>query len=392
MVNLLTPHTLGATLTLKNRVVMAPMTRSRTSDGDVANALMAKYYRQRASAGLIITEAIDISPRSKGYARTPGLYSEAQIQGWRAVTDDVHRSDGCLFAQLWHVGRMAHRSQMPGGEAPWGVTDEPASESDVFAYDTEGKASFVRASQPRQMTTDEVAQVVSEFAQAALNAEAAGFDGVEIHGANGYLVDQFMNSTLNTRTDQYGGQTPESRSRFLLEVVDATAAVLGAARVGVRLSPFGRFNSMPEDHKVEETLLYLCAQLEKRNIGYVHLVYQLMPTGNMNTTEFNQLHLSDALVHKIRSVYKGSIIWCGGFDKASAKAALDTWDVDLIAFGRPFIGNPDLVERLKNNWPIIDADSSSYYTRNGEVGYTDFPNHESCVGVDTHYSRIKNPV
>jgi len=376
MVNLLTPYTLGSKTILKNRVVMAPMTRSRTSEGDVPTALMAKYYGQRASAGLIITEAVDVSPRSKGYARTPGIYSDSQLQGWRRVTDEVHRGAGRIFAQLWHVGRMAHTSLMPNGEAPWGVTDETASESDVFAYDAEDKATFVRASQPRQMTIEDVSQVVNEFAQAAKNADAAGFDGVEIHGANGYLVDQFTNSTLNTRTDCYGGQTLESRTRFLLEVVDASAAVLGSARVGVRLSPFGRFNSMPADPKAEETLIYLCAQLDKRNIAYVHLVYQLMPTGNMNSTEFNQTHLSDDLVQKIRGVYKGAIIWCGGFNKASGQAALETWNVDLIAFGRPFVGNPDLVERFENNWPITDADPSSYYTRNGEVGYTDFPSYD----------------
>ncbi|MFJ3368371.1 alkene reductase [Pseudomonas sp. NPDC086251] len=377
MVNLLSPHTLGGKISLKNRVVMAPMTRARTSEGDVPTALMAQYYGQRASAGLIITEAVDVSPYSKGYARTPGLYSQAQIQGWRRVTDEVHRDAGRIFAQLWHVGRMAHTSLMPNGEAPWGVTDEAASESDVFAYDAEGKATFVRASQPRQMTLEDVSHVVNEFAQAAKNADAAGFDGVEIHGANGYLVDQFTNSALNTRTDSYGGQTLESRTRFLLEVVDAAAAVLGPDRVGVRLSPFGRFNSMPEDPKVEETLLYLCAQLDRRNIAYVHLVYQLMPSGNMNSSDFNQHHLSDALVQNIRSLYKGTIIWCGGFDKVSGKAALDTWNVDLIAFGRPFVGNPDLVERFQNNWPVIEADPSSYYTRNGAVGYTDFPGYES---------------
>jgi N-ethylmaleimide reductase len=374
MSTLFDTYKLGESLILKNRVVMAPMTRSRTAEGDVPTALMAKYYGQRASAGLLVTEAADVSPRSKGYASTPGIYSAAQLDGWRAVTGAVHRNDGRIFVQLWHVGRMAHRSMMPGGEAPWGVTNETASRSDVFAYDAEeGKPAFVRASQPREMTTDEVSEVVDEFAQAARNADAAGFDGIELHGANGYLLDQFMNSTLNTRTDRYGGDTPESRTRFILEVVDAAAAVLGAGRVGVRLSPFGEYNSMPADPNAEETLLYLCAQLNERHIAYVHLVYQLMPTGNMNSSQFDQHHLSDALVRKIRAAFNGTLIWCGGFDQSTAQAALNSGNTDLIAFGRPFIGNPDLVARLKNDRLLVVADPSTYYTRNGEIGYTDFP-------------------
>jgi N-ethylmaleimide reductase len=375
------PHKLGDALVLKNRVVMAPMTRTRTSDGDVPNTLMATYYGQRASAGLLVTEATDISARSKGYARTPGIYTEVQVRGWQLVTDRVHRNGGTIFLQAWHVGRMAHTSMMPNGEAPWGVTDVRAIESDVFAHDATGKLTFVPASAPRQVGTEEIPRVVEEFTQAFRNAKGAEFDGIEIHGANGYLIDQFMNSALNTRTDAYGGESPQSRTRFALEVVDAAIRELGAGRVGLRVSPLGRYNSMPADPQMEETLLYLCGELSRRGVGYLHVLYQLMPTGNMEDSAFNQRHLSDDLVRKIRAAFKGTVIWCGGFDKGRAQAALDTGCTDLIAFGRPFIGNPDLVARLANDWPIVEADPSTYYTRNGEKGFTDFPNYDSRSGA-----------
>jgi N-ethylmaleimide reductase len=374
MSTLFDSHTIGDKYRLKNRIVLAPMTRTRTSEGDVPNALMAKYYAQRASAGLLIAEATDISPRTKGYAWTPGIYTEEQLQGWRLVTDEVHKNAGRIFLQLWHVGRMAHTSLMPNGEAPWGATGETAGQSDVFAHDANGKLTFVRASVPRQIGTEEVSVVVNEFTQAFRNADLAGFDGVEIHGANGYLLDQFMNATLNTRTDCYGGQTAATRARVLLEVVDAAIQMLGAGRVGVRVSPFGQFNSMPADPYVEETLLYVCKELRRRKIAYLHLVYQFMPAGNMEDGEFNQENLSDDLVRKVRAAFSGTLIWCGGFDKSTAQAALDTGCTDLIAFGRPFVGNPDLVARYQNDWPVVDADPSAYYTRNGEKGYTDFPN------------------
>jgi N-ethylmaleimide reductase len=370
------PHALGDALVLKNRVVMAPMTRTRTSDGDVPNALMATYYGQRASAGLLITEATDISARSKGYARTPGIYTDTQVRGWQLVTDEVHRHGGVIFMQVWHVGRMAHTSMMPNGEAPWGVTDARADDSDVFAHDATGKLTFVRASAPRQIGTEEIPGVIEEFTRAFRNAKRAGFDGVEIHGANGYLIDQFMNSVLNTRADLYGGGSLQSRTRFALEVVDAAIREFGDGRVGLRVSPFGRYNSMPPDPQVEETLLYLCCELNRRGVGYLHVLYQLMPTGNMEDSAFNQTNLSDDLVRKIRARFKGTLIWCGGFYKVKAQAALDTGCTDLIAFGRPFIGNPDLVARLANGWPIVEDDPSTYYTRNGEKGFTDFPNYD----------------
>lgn len=373
-ISLFEPYEKGSQQQLTNRVVMAPMTRTRTSD-DVPNALMAKYYGQRASAGLIITEATDIAPHSNGYMWTPGIYTDAQVEGWKLVTNEVHRNSGKIYLQLWHVGRMSHISLMPDGQAPWGVTDEQAVGSDVFAHDSGGKLTFVPASIPRQLRTEELPGLVEDFRHAFRNTAKAGFDGIELHAANGYLLEQFMNSTLNTRTDQYGGQTPENRARFLLEVVDAAIEELGANKVGVRFSPFGRYNSIPNDPLVEETFLYLCDELNRRGINYLHLVYQLMPTGNMQeVTKFQERNLPDEFVKKARDIFKGAIIWCGGFDKESAQLALDTGWVDLIAFGRPFVGNPDLVARFKNNWPLVEADRSAYYTRNGEIGYTDFSN------------------
>lgn len=380
MFTLFDTHALSDKLTLNNRMVMAPMTRTRTTKGDIPNATMASYYAQRASAGLLISEAVDVSPRGKGYAFTPGIYTEEQRQGWRLITDAVHRQGGKIFAQLWHVGRMSHTSMLPEGETPWGVTDE-AADAEVFAHDAEGKLTFVRAGAPRKITTEEVGMVVDEFRQASRNAGLTGFDGVELHAANGYLFDQFMNATLNTRDDQYGGQTPQSRTRALLEVVDAAVAELGADRVGVRLSPFGRFNGIPADPVAEETLLYLCEQLNRRHIAYIHLLYQFMPIGNMETGEFKPVNLSDELVQKIRAAYHGTLIWCGGFDKALAQAALETGWTDLIAFGRPFVGNPDLVARYQNDWPVVEADRSTFYTRNGEKGFTDFPVYDPSAAV-----------
>ncbi len=374
MVDLFESQVLGGIVALKNRIVMAPMTRTRTSDSDVPNELMATYYGQRASAGLIVTEATDVAPSSKGYAFTPGIYTEAQRQGWRLVTDEVHRNGGTIFLQLWHVGRMAHASLMPNGEAPWGVTGEPAKHSDVFAHDADGKLGFIRAGKPKRLSTDEVSALVDTFAHAFAHARQAGFDGVEIHGANGYLFDQFMNSALNTRTDRYGGARVEDRTRFLMEVVEAAVRELGPGRVGVRLSPFGKYNSMPADPLAEETLLYVCEQLARRGVAYLHLVYQLMPAGNMESSEFKERHIDHALLARVRAAFPRAIIWCGGFtNRESAQAALDTALVDLIAFGRPYIANPDLAERLKHGWPLAEADPSTYYTRRGEAGYTDFP-------------------
>jgi len=380
-INLFEPLKLGSQQ-LNNRVVMAPMTRTRTSAGDVPNALMAKYYGQRASAGLIISEAVDVAPHSKGYLWTPGIYNDTQVAGWKLVTDEVHRHGGKIFSQIWHVGRMSHISLMPEGQAPWGATNEQATGSDVFAHGADGKLTFVRASAPRQLRTDEMPGLINDFRVAFRNADKAGFDGIEIHAANGYLFEQFMNSTHNTRNDEYSGNTLENRTRFLLEVIDTAIQELGAGRIGIRLSPFGHYNSMPHDPFAEETFFYLCHELQQRGIAYIHLLYELLPTGNMEqVTVFQEQHLPDDFVKKTRDVFKGAIIWCGSFTKDSAGKALATGWADLIAFGRPFVGNPDLVARFKNNWPLTEADRSAYYTRNGEIGYTDFPEFNPGVKI-----------
>ena len=379
MPSLLDPYDLGP-VRLKNRIVMPPMTRTRTSegdlptDGDVPNALMATYYGQRASAGLIISEVNDVDQSSHGYARIPGIHSEAQMRGWRLVTDEVHRHGGTIFLQLWHVGRLAHSSILPNGQAPVGITGQRAEGSSVFAHGADGRLGYMPAETPRPLSTDEVSAMVGTFAKAAANARHAGFDGVELHAANGYLFDQFMNSVLNTRTDRYGGGSMEDRTRFLMEVVDAVVAEFGPGRVGVRLSPFGKYGSMPADPLTVKTFLYVAEQLGRRGVAYIHLLYELMPEGNMETAEFKSRYLDHALLAKARALFPGAFIWCGGFkDRERAQASLDTGLVDLIAFGRPYIANPDLVERLEHGWPLAEADRSTYYTRRGEVGYTDFP-------------------
>jgi N-ethylmaleimide reductase len=277
---------------------------------------------------------------------------------------------------------MAHPSLMPNGEAPWGVTEKRAEHSDVFAHGANGRLTYTRAGTPRRLRTDEVSALVGTFSQAFASARQVGFDGVEIHGGNGYLFDQFMNSVLNTRTDRYGGGRVEDRTRFLMEVVEAAVRELGPGRVGVRLAPFGRYGSMPADPLAEETLLYVCKQLGRRGVAYMHLVYELMPAGNMESAEFKKHHIDHALLAKVRAAFPGAIIWCGGFtSRKSAQAALDTGLVDLIAFGRPYIANPDLAERLKQGWPLAEADRSTYYTRRGEVGYTDFPGYQIASAV-----------
>ncbi|TXR46489.1 alkene reductase, partial [Phyllobacterium endophyticum] len=304
---------------LRNRIVMPPMTRTRTSegelptDGDVPNELIAKYYSQRASAGLIISEVNDVDRSSHGYARVPGIHSEAQMRGWRPVTEEVHSRGGTIFMQLWHVGRLAHSSILPNGQAPVGASSERAEGSEVFAHGPDGKLRFMAAETPRELSTDEVSDMVKTFAKAASNARKAGFDGVEIHAANGYLIEQFMNSVLNTRSDRYGGSTVENRTRFLMEIIDDVVAQLGPGRVGVRLSPFGKYGSMPTDPLTAETFLYVVEELGRRGAAYVHLLYELLPDGNMESASFEARHLDHGLLAKAREAFPGAFIWCGGF-------------------------------------------------------------------------------
>ncbi len=349
-------------LNLNNRIVMAPMTRCRSGDGDVPTPLMAEYYAQRASAGLIITEGTPISPRARGYLWTPGFYTAEQVAGWRQVAEAVHNAHGRIFVQLWHVGRISHRSLQPDEGAPEGPTDGKPEDATCFAYDENGNPGNVPISRPQALGADGIARIKQEFVQAAGNALEAGIDGVEIHGANGYLFDEFMSSVVNTRNDAYGGST-ENRCRFLLETVDAVADAIGAAKTGVRISPNGRFNAMPEDPELEPTYLYLARQLDQRGIAYLHINDQ---------TTFGMPAIPEGLIPQLRAAFHGPMILCGGYDAARAQAAIDAGIADLVAFGSSFLANPDLPARLENGWPLNEPDQETFYGGE-EKGYTDYP-------------------
>ena len=360
MKSLFDPYQLGP-LTLKNRIVMAPLTRSRAGEGEAPRELNVEYYQQRASAGLIISEATQISQRGQGYLWTPGIFTPQQIDGWREVTSAVHAAGGKIFVQLWHVGRISHTSLQPNGDAPISSTDVAAEKSMAFVIDESGKPTYVPTSKPRIASEKELKEVVEEYRQAAVHAKAACFDGVEIHGANGYLLDQFMNSAVNKRDDQYGNQSKENRTRLLLEVFDAVAEVFGAELVGVRVAPFGSFNGMPQDAKVEETFLFLASELSRRNAADVHLVL-----GHPKRV------VPDEFLPKLRGAFHGAIMLNGGLTKKTAQKFLVEDLADLFAFGRLFISNPDLPERLRNDWPLAEPDQKTFYGGDAE-GYTDYP-------------------
>ena len=349
---------------LNNRIVMAPMTRCRADEGDAPTPLMAEYYAQRASAGLIITEGVPVAPAGRGYLWTPGIYTAEQVAGWRGVADAVHGAGGKLFAQIWHVGRVSHSSLQPEGGAPEGPTDEQPEGAVCFAYDEAGNPGNVATSKPNALDDAGIQRVKTAFVQAARNTVDAGLDGVEIHGANGYLFDQFLNSVVNTRDDVYGGSV-EKRCRFLLEVVDAVKDAIGAERTGVRISPNGRFNGMPEDPEMEATFLHLAAELDRRDVAFLHINDQ---------GTFGQPPIPAELLPKIRDAFSGPIILCGGYDAVRAKAAVDQGLADLVAFGVPYIANPDLAARLEHGWPLNEADRDTFYG-GGEQGYTDYPFH-----------------
>ncbi|PSH65254.1 alkene reductase [Phyllobacterium sophorae] len=296
--------------TLRNRLVMAPMTRARVGNG-IADARTALYYHQRASAGLIVTEGTPISQEGQGFAFVPGIWSEEQVKGWRLTTDAVHGEGGTIFAQIWHVGRMSHTSLQPCGKAPVSATARPARDdkSVAFAFDESGKPGFVQTSVPRALDADEVRRVVNDFANAAANAISAGFDGVEIHGANGYLVEQFLNPTVNDRTDRYGASTLEDRTRFLLETVDAAIDRIGSSRVAIRLSPYGQLFQMGLYPEIEATYLHVAAELSKRNLAYVHIMDQASRGASPMPAGF---------LPKFRTAYSGILILAGGLDQAKA--------------------------------------------------------------------------
>jgi N-ethylmaleimide reductase len=353
--DLLQPARLGG-LELNNRVVMCPMTRNR-STGNVPQAFAATYYGQRATAGLIITEGTSPSPNGLGYARIPGLFSQEQLLAWRKVTEAVHQGGGRIFVQLMHTGRIGHPANLPPGAELLGPMAEAAA-GEMFT-DTAGMQPFPV---PRAMTEADLQAVIAEYAQAARNAMEAGFDGVELHGANGYLLEQFLNPGCNRRTDAWGGSR-ENRARLLLETTRAVIKVIGQSRVGVRLSPHGVFNDMGPFPEVEEEYAWLARTLSDLGIGYLHLV---------DHASMGAPVVPETTKTAIRHAFLGNLILSGGYDRARAEADLLDRHADFVAFGRPFIANPDLVARLRANSPLAVPDPATFYTP-GEAGYTDYP-------------------
>ncbi|SER47803.1 2,4-dienoyl-CoA reductase [Pseudomonas sp. NFACC02] len=358
-------------LVLPNRIIMPPLTRSRGPE-DAATEQVALYYTQRATAGLIIAEGSPISNEGQGYLFNPGIFTPEQIAGWRLVTDSVHSVGGRMFLQIWHVGRISHTSIQHEGRAPVSSTQQIAEGSMAFGRDEEGNVAFLQSSAPRALETDEVSRVVSDFAQAARNAIEAGFDGIELHAANGYLFDQFMNPLINDRTDKYSAQTMEGRLRFTLEVVDAVAQTIGAERVGIRLTPYGVINSVPLFDETAQTYFALGKALQERKIAYIHVMDQ---TGFFNTPE-GQKPTSEAIHDILRQWRKiapnVALMLDGGLTKARAEQLINDGLIDLAGFGQPYIANPDLVERLRFDRPLAQADRPTYYT-GGAKGYIDYP-------------------
>ena len=337
-------------LELPNRIVMAPMTRCRAA-GNVPNELMRKYYTQRASAGLIITEGTAPSPNGLGYARIPGIFSPEQAGAWRSVTEGVHAAGGRIFVQLMHAGRIAHPNNLPPGArilAPSAVLAAGNMWTD--------QAGQQPLAVPAEMTAADVREAIDQFVQAARNAIAAGFDGIELHAANGYLLEQFLHPHSNRRSDAYGGSI-EGRNRFVIEVARASAEAIGAERVGIRLSPHGTFNDLPAHGEVEASYAALAREL--RGLVYVHVVGNPHPDFPRTASA-------------IRSAFGGTLILNGGFDRARAEAALAAKQADLIAFGRPFLSNPDLVPRLRGSAALSAPDPATFYTP-GPEGYADYP-------------------
>lgn len=362
MEKLFTPFKVGDS-DLVNRVVMAPMTRSRAMTGDTADELTAKYYQQRASAGLIITEGSQISVQGQGYLFTPGIYSDAQVKGWSKVTKSVHDAGGKIYIQLWHVGRISHHSLQIDGQSPVSSVAVKANNSTCYARDESGQPGPVPVSEPRALSVSEIKSIVQDYVQAAKNAIRAGFDGIEIHAANGYLLEQFINGGLNTRQDEYGGAEPENRHRFVLEVTDAISVAIGAEKTGIRLAPFGRLFDMHAFDGEEETWLLLAEQLSERSLSYVHLSDQ---------KTLGEQAIPDGFIEKFRTAFDGTLIIAGGFDKQRAEAYLQQGKADLIGFGRPYIANPDLVERMENNASLNEVNRATMYGGDGQ-GYTDYP-------------------
>ena len=355
--DLFQPYNMG-TLALANRIVMAPLTRSRALAGDVPGPLTVTYYTQRASAGLIISEASQISPQGKGYIQTPGIYSAEQIAGWKLVTDAVHAKGGKIVIQLWHVGRISHPALQEGGALPVAPS---AVTPTGWVFTGQGKEDMVT---PRALELGELPGIVADYKRAAQNAKAAGFDGIEIHAANGYLIDQFLRDKTNKRTDNYGGSI-ENRARLLLEVTDAILEVWDKDRVGVRLSPISAVNDI-DDSNPEPLFTHAVEQLAKRDIGFLHIVEGMTggPRVPGRPTDFD--------LDKLRRIFPNAYMANNGYTREMAIEARAKNSADLIAFGKAFIANPDLVERLRCNAPLNALDVATLYGGD-EHGYTDYP-------------------
>ena len=353
--DLFAPMQLGP-LTLANRIVMAPLTRSRAGAADVPSEMAIEYYVQRASAGLIIAEATQVSPQGKGYVYTPGIYSAAQVQAWKKITDAVHAAGGRIFLQLWHVGRISHPSLQPDGAlpvAPSAIKPEGQAFTD---------AGFVPLETPRALATSEMPDIVEQYRIGAENALAAGFDGVEIHAANGYLLDQFLRDKTNQRTDAYGG-TVENRARLLMEVTAAVVKVWGGDRVGIRLSPISTFGDIA-DSNPEALFSYVVEQLNTFKLVYLHVIEGDTGGARQMPAGFDPQIL--------RRLFKGAYMANNGYDRQMALDARATGSAELIAFGRPYIGNPDLVARLRVGAPLVQPDPATMYG-GGAKGYIDYP-------------------
>lgn len=345
-------------LEVANRVVMAPMTRARAGESRIPNAMMATYYEQRVAAGLIITEATVVSEQGIGWLNSPGIYNDAQTEGWRRVVDTVHRAGGKISLQLWHCGRASHRYFFADGGLP--VAPSAIAIADDHSHTPKGKVPYET---PRALETEEIPRIVEDYRQAALRAQAAGFDGVEIHSANGYLLDQFLQARTNRREDAYGGSIA-NRYRLLGEVVQAVTGVFPAPRVSVRLSPNGVFNDMgtPE---YRELFTYVIEQLEGAGIGLLHI---------MDGLGFGFHELGEPMtLEEVRPRFSGILIGNVGYTRESAQQRIAAGHADMIAFGRPYIANPDLVERFRNGWPLApEADMATWFSHE-EAGYTDWP-------------------
>ncbi len=352
--DLFSPVTLGA-ISLKNRIVMAPLTRNRAGEGGVPQPINVTYYEQRATAGLIVTEATPISAMGHGYPALPGIYTDAQVAGWKKVTDAVHAKGGKIVIQLWHVGRISHPSLLPNNALPVAPSAiKPAGQA--FTY--QGLVDYVT---PRALDVSELPDIVQDYVHATKCALAAGFDGVEVHAANGYLLDQFLRDGTNHRTDNYGGSV-ENRARLLLEVVEAVVAVAGADKVGVRLSPVNPFNDM-QDSNPQATFNYVANALNQFGLAYLHAVEGgIHGGGESEPFDFAAF----------RQQFKGAYMANLSYDKARGNAAVQSGHADVIAYGVPYIANPDLVERFKLDAPLNAADSNTFYGGT-EKGYTDYP-------------------